>query len=71
VSKNSSRRSNLRFGNYRSLRAAYLDLKPDMTYLTFYKRVKAGLTPDEATNAPLRKQGRKRRKPLPWEGPRE
>lgn len=67
MSKNSPRKSNMRFGNYRSLRHAYLDLKPNMTYLAFYKRVKGGMTPIEAATVNKNNTGRPRRRPLPWE----
>lgn len=66
--KNSPRRSNLREGSYRSLRQAYLVLQPDMAYLTFYKRVKSGMSWAEAATTPLRKAGRRRHRKLPWEG---
>lgn len=61
------RKANIRIGNYRSLRHAYLELKPDMTYLAFYKRVKGGMTPEQAATATKSKTGRPRRRPLPWE----
>lgn len=67
MSKNSPRKSNMRFGTYRSLRHAYLDLKPDMTYVAFYKRVKAGMTPEDAAKQARQKGGRVRRLKLPWE----
>ena len=60
------RKTNIRLGKYRSLRAAYMDLKPDVTYLAFYKRVKGGMSL-EAAAAPRSKLGRRRRRPLPWE----
>jgi hypothetical protein len=69
--KHSPRRSNLTYGNYRSLRQMYLALKPDMTYLAFYKRVKAGMKPEDAAAAPKSTRGRKRRRPLPWENASE
>jgi hypothetical protein len=43
--KNSPRRSNRRYGNYRSLRHMYNELKPDMTYVAFYKRDKTLMHP--------------------------
>lgn len=67
MSKNSPRKSNMRFGYYRSLRHAYMDLKPDMTYLAFYKRVKRGMSPEDAAKTARSKTGRPRRRPLPWE----
>lgn len=67
MSKNSPRKSNMRFGKYRSLRAAYLDLKPDMTYIAYYKRVKGGMDPIEAAKLVRQKAGRVRRAKLPWE----
>jgi hypothetical protein len=67
VSKNSPRKSNMRFGAYRSLRAAYMDLKPNMTYIAYYKRVKAGMDPIEAATLVRQKAGRVRRAKLPWE----
>jgi len=67
VSKNSPRKSNMRFGQYRSLRAAYLDLKPDITYLAFYKRVKGGMDPLEAAKLGRQRGGRARKAKLPWE----
>jgi hypothetical protein len=57
----------MRFGAYRSLRAAYMDLKPNMTYLAFYKRVKGGMDPLEAAKLERQKGGRVRRAKLPWE----
>lgn len=63
-----SRRSNLRVGNYRSLRQMYLDLKPEITYLAFYKRVKGGMDPYEAARLPRQKGGRPRKRKLMWEG---
>lgn len=57
----------MRFGPYRSLRAAYMDLKPDMTYIAYYKRVKAGMDPYEAATLVRQKAGRVRRAKLPWE----
>jgi hypothetical protein len=62
-----ARKGNMRFGNYRSLRAAYLDLKPSMTYLAFYKRVKSGMGLIEAATMERQKGGRIRTAPLPWE----
>lgn len=67
MSKNSPRKSNMKHGKYRSLRSMYLALKPDMTYLAFYKRVKAGMNPDEAASLPKANRGRRRARPLPWE----
>lgn len=61
------RKSNMRFGAYRSLRAAYLDLKPNMTYLAFYKRVKNGMSLEEAATLDRQKGGRQRVAKLPWE----
>jgi hypothetical protein len=57
----------MRFGPYRSLRAAYMDLKPNMTYMAYYKRVKAGMDPVAAAAHPPAKAGRVRRAKLPWE----
>jgi hypothetical protein len=66
--KNGPRRSNRRYGNYRSLRHMYNDLKPDITYVAFYKRVvKGGMDPLVAAKAPKGFSGRRRSKPLPWE----
>jgi hypothetical protein len=62
------RKPNIRVGKYRSIRAAYTDLKPNMTYLAFYKRIKGGMPLDEAVAQPTSPAGRKRAKPLPWEG---
>lgn len=67
MSKNSPRKSNMRFGAYRSLRAAYMDLKPNMTYIAYYKRVKGGMDPIEAAKLGRQKAGRVRRAKLPWE----
>lgn len=67
MSKNSPRKSNMRSEKYRSLRAAYLDLKPDMTYHAFYKRVKGGMAVEEAATLVRQKGGRVRRAKLPWE----
>ena len=67
MSKNSPRKSNMKHGTYRSLRSMYLALKPDMTYIAFYKRVKGGMSPEDAAAAPKSNRGRRRARPLPWE----
>lgn len=57
----------MRLDGYRSLRSAYLALKPNMTYLAFYKRVKGGMSLADAATQERQKGGRVRKAPLPWE----
>lgn len=67
VNNKTPRKGNIKHGTWRSLRHAYMELRPNMTYVAFYKRVKSGMTPEDAAKTERQKGGRVRRLKLPWE----
>ena len=52
--------ANLKSDQWGSLRSMYRDMNPDITYGTFYNRIKNGMDPMSAATTPRDPRGRKR-----------